>query len=128
VLAHPELNGAFQSDPERLRRLAQDGVLVQISARSLRPARRSRARELALQAVQEGFAHVLASDGHGADWRPPRLGAELADAQQRLPGLAERLRWMTHDAPAAILAGEPLPPAPAVAAGRRRGRFSLRGR
>jgi len=128
TLAHPELNPTFQAEPERLARLAADGVLLQITARSLRPARRSRSRALAVRAVEEGWCHVLASDAHAADWRPPRLGVELAEAQERMPALAERLHWMTHDAPAAILAGAPLGSPTPIAGPRRRGLFARRGR
>jgi hypothetical protein len=42
--------------------------------------------------------------------RPPRLSAGVAAASKVAPARAE---WMVTDAPAAILAGEPLPPPPA---------------
>jgi protein-tyrosine phosphatase len=110
TLAHPELNPSFQLHPDRLGRLAEDGVLIQITARSLQ--RRSRARALALTAIEWGWGSVLASDAHSADWRPPTLGQYLDKAARRHPGLAERLRWMTEAAPAAILAGGELPEPP----------------
>jgi protein-tyrosine phosphatase len=121
TLAHPELNPSFQAHAERLGLLAEDGVLVQITARSLQ--RRSRARPLALAAIEHGWGTVLASDAHSADWRPPVLGEYVSEAARRHPGLAERLRWMTEAAPAAILAGGELPPAPAVQRGGLLGRL-----
>ena len=61
--------------------------------------------------MRDGHAHVLASDAHsGRQLRPPALGAGAAAAAE-LVG-EERARWLVEDAPAAILAGEPLPEAP----------------
>ncbi|TMK39538.1 MAG: hypothetical protein E6G56_10580 [Actinobacteria bacterium] len=110
TLAHPELNPSFQLHADRLGRLVEDGVLVQITARSLQ--RRSPARPLALTAIERGWGSALASDAHSADWRPPTLGEHLHEAARRHPGLAARLGWMTEAAPAAILAGSELPQAP----------------
>jgi hypothetical protein len=38
----------------------------------------------------------------------------LEDAERQVPGLAAQLPWLTELAPAAILAGQPLPPRPAL--------------
>ena len=59
--------------------------------------------------MREGIAHVIASDTHtgGGD------RASLADAVAALSRDAPlRARWMVTEAPAAILAGDPLPPPP----------------
>jgi protein-tyrosine phosphatase len=122
TLAHPELNPSFQEQPERLERLVSEGVLLQLTARSVRPGRRSAHRALAMAAIERGWAHVLASDAHSSDWRPPTLGTEVRALAEQHPHLAARLAWMTRDAPRAILDGVALPPAPPIAAGRRRRR------
>ena len=116
VLAHPELNVSFQRDPERLARLVEWGALVQLTGGSLtRSDRRSRSRRLARLLVDRGLAHVIASDSHsGGPFRPPGLSAAV-EAAGRVD--AARAGWMVQDAPAAILAGEPLPAPPR--AGRR---------
>jgi len=119
TLAHPELNPSFQERPERLERLVADGILLQLTARSLRAGRRSPSRTLALTAIERGWAHVLASDAHSSDWRPPRLGWEVRALAEQEPHLAARLAWMTMDAPRAILDGVPLPLAPQVSSRRR---------
>lgn len=112
LLAHPENNPTFQRTPERLHELVERGVLLQVTARSLiRSDRRRGARPLAEALVRDGFAHVLASDAHsGHQLRPPALGAGAVAATE-LVG-AGRAKWLVEDAPAAILAGEPLPEAP----------------
>jgi protein-tyrosine phosphatase len=127
VLAHPELNPSFIADPARLGRLVESGVLLQITARALRPAKGSSSRAFALRVVQHGWAHALASDGHSATWRAPALGAELADAQAHHPGLAARLAWMTEEGPAAIIAGGVIPEAPDALVGAGGRLRSLRG-
>jgi protein-tyrosine phosphatase len=125
LLAHPERSVAFQRDPARLARLVERGVLIQITLPSLMSANgKSRSRALAFDLIREGLAHNIASDAHTpGPVRPPRLGAGVAAAAQVAPARAE---WMVTDAPAAILAGEPLPPPPAEVprmqhAGRSRG-------
>jgi protein-tyrosine phosphatase len=130
LLAHPENNATFQRSPERLRELVQQGVLLQVTARSLiRPDSKKGPRALAEALVREGVVHVLASDAHsGRHLRPPALAAGAAAAAD-LVG-EDRARWMVEDAPGAILAGEPLPDAPPAEKAPKRGRMlgRLRGR
>src|SRR2546421_6669824 len=70
TLGHPELNPSFQSDPDRLGRVAESGIVLQITSGSL-AGKRSAARSLAFRALEERWASVLASDSHSAEWRPP---------------------------------------------------------
>jgi protein-tyrosine phosphatase len=115
LLAHPERNPTFQRSPERLARLVDGGVLVQITAGALAGSRASRSRRFALAAVSEGVAHVIASDAHGfATVDRPALSEGLAVASELDPG---RAQWMVTDAPAAVLEGAPLPPPPTAGAG-----------
>src|SRR5436305_9557111 len=83
TLGHPELNPTFQADPERLGALAGAGVIVQITAASL-AGKRSAARSLAFRALHDGWASVLASDAHSAEWRPPGLNPGLEAAKRAL--------------------------------------------
>jgi protein-tyrosine phosphatase len=107
LLAHPERNPDFQRDPRRLAALAHDGTLLQVTADSLAAGGR-RTRRTALALVAEGVAHVIASDAHGG---VPR--AALRDGVAAAARVAPlRAEWMATDAPAAVLAGEPLPAPP----------------
>lgn len=126
VLAHPELNPDLQAEPDRLGELVARGSLVQLTARSLREPRRSRARSLAARALERGWAHALATDCHSAEWRSPRLASQLRDARRAHPGFSDALAWLVTVGPAAILRGErPGPPPERAAPLRRR---LLRGR
>lgn len=111
LLAHPERSRDFQRAPKRLATLAREGTLLQITADSLLAG--GRTGRFARSLVAEGVAHVIASDAHGSVRR-----AGLADGVAATARAApRRAQWMVTDAPAAILAGQPLPPAPAQAGG-----------
>lgn len=111
LLAHPERSEALQRDPARIAALVEQGVLVQLTARSLvRDAVPSAVQELAVALVMEGLAHVLASDAHAASGPAPHDLARGVAVASALVG--PRAEWMASDAPAAILAGEPLPQLP----------------
>lgn len=112
TLAHPERNPTLQRDPARLGALIESGILVQLTASSLAAGKRSPAREVALEALEQGWAHVIASDAHSADWRPPDLSAGLHAAGRSIPSLAAELEWMVTVAPFAIIHGDELPPRP----------------
>jgi protein-tyrosine phosphatase len=124
LLAHPERNSTLQREPERLEALARHGVLVQVTARSLLSGKDS--RRLATALVEQGVAHVIASDAHGsgAAHRAPRLSEAVDAAILVAP---ERALWMVTEAPAAILAGEPPPDPPSAPRPRRRGLRRLLG-
>jgi protein-tyrosine phosphatase len=111
LLAHPERNPSFQQDPERLVRLVEGDLLVQLTASSVTGP--GRAGKLARRLIADGHAHVIAGDLHRAGGNR----ASIADAVAAAGG--ERAPWMVTDAPAAILAGLPLPPAPVVESRRR---------
>jgi protein-tyrosine phosphatase len=125
LLAHPERSPTFQRDHRRLGALVERGTLLQLTALSLAESgRRSRSRRLALDLVRHGLAHVIASDMHGPHLARPGLRAGVEAAARVDP---QRARWMVTDAPAAILAGDPLPRPPAERIGPRRRRPRPRG-
>jgi protein-tyrosine phosphatase len=111
LLAHPERNPTLLAEPARLEALVRRGVLLQVTAGALiNPKRRSRSKRLALHLVEEGLAHVIATDAHSADGRRrPNMTAAVAAAARVAPTRAD---WLVTEAPAAILAGEPIPPPP----------------
>jgi protein-tyrosine phosphatase len=114
LLAHPERNPSFQAAPGRLAELVDQGTLLQVTAASL--AAGGRAGRLAQRLIADGRAHVIASDTHRAGGRRAALREGVA-AVRDAPA---RAQWMVTAAPAAILAGAPLPPAPEAPPRRRR--------
>jgi len=113
VLAHPERCPLFQREPERLRHLAEAGVLNAITAGSFTGAFGRTVRRAAIGILSAGVAHALVSDAHDTRRRPPGLEAGVAEADGAVPGMAAQAEWLVEAAPAAILSGAPLPERPA---------------
>jgi protein-tyrosine phosphatase len=106
LLAHPERSPTFQRDPARLARLTERGALAQVTTGSFKGDFGEVPRRAALAMLEGGIVHVLASDSHDAVHRPPGLRAAASAIDD------EQLDWMARAAPAAIVAGEPLPERP----------------
>jgi protein-tyrosine phosphatase len=114
VIAHPERNLEVQERPGRLSEAVEMGAFVQLTAASVDGRLGKRARACSRALLEEGLAHVVASDAHTAHVREAGL-SPAADAVGD-PGL---WRWLVEDAPAALLAGERVAPAPTVVRRRR---------
>jgi protein-tyrosine phosphatase len=114
VLAHPERNAEVQAAPGRLADLVRLGALVQITAASIDGRLGRSSRETALRLLELRLAHVLASDAHTPEIRAAGLAAAAGAVGDS--GLA---RYLTEDAPAAIVAGEPVEDPPALPRRRR---------
>jgi protein-tyrosine phosphatase len=112
LLAHPERSATFQREPQRLERLVDLGATAQVTAGSLSGGFGETAKRAALRMFEAGHVHVIASDSHDPRHRPP--DPRLADPEltARYGDVSEQVRWMTEDAPAALVAGTPLPPRP----------------
>jgi protein-tyrosine phosphatase len=118
LLAHPERNAEVQADPERVARLVHSGTLVQITAASLDGRSSKRTRACAFRLIEDGLAHVVASDAHAPEIRRGGLdGVASALGDEALA------RWLTRDVPAAIVGGGDLPPRPEPARRKRLGLF-----
>jgi protein-tyrosine phosphatase len=114
TLGHPERSPSFQRKLGSLQSLSEQGVLLQINAGALLAPRRSPIRRLAEHLCREGFAHVIASDGHRASsWRPVGELATGVQAAAALVGSA-RAQWMACDAPAAVISGADVPTPPEI--------------
>ncbi|HXE44120.1 MAG TPA: CpsB/CapC family capsule biosynthesis tyrosine phosphatase [Conexibacter sp.] len=107
VIAHPERHAG--ADVElRLRTLAAQGCLIQWTAAFV--ADRA-LREPVARWAGMGLVHLLGSDAHSARFgRPVALADGFAALRELLPEAT--VRWMEHEAPAAILRGEPVAPPP----------------
>jgi protein-tyrosine phosphatase len=74
IIAHVERYAFVHERPDRLQRLVDMGCIVQVNAGSTVGSRFSAGRRLTHSLLQRGLVHVLASDGHDAETRPPNLG------------------------------------------------------
>jgi protein-tyrosine phosphatase len=103
VLAHPERNDEVQVDPDRVARLVETGVLIQLTAASLDGRLGRRTSATAFRLLELGYAHLIASDAHAPSVRQVGMSAAAAAV-----GASELARWLTLDVPRAILDDEPL--------------------
>lgn len=107
VLGHPERNSEVRAAPQLLAEAVEQGALVQVTAGAVE-GRFGRSQQRAAQRLFElGLAHVLASDAHGPSMRSGGIAAAAAAV-----GDANLARYLTVLAPAAIVAGEPVPAVP----------------
>jgi protein-tyrosine phosphatase len=92
ILTHPERLGWIERHYDAFTRCARRGAWIQVTAGSLTGRFGSRPRYWSERLLDEGFVHVLATDAHGVEGRPPLL-AEGRDAARKWvgPDEAERL-------------------------------------
>jgi protein-tyrosine phosphatase len=75
ILAHPERHPELLHDPGAIEALIHRGCLVQVSSESIAsPADAKEARALK-RWVRRGIIHLIGSDGHSPQARPPRMSA-----------------------------------------------------
>jgi protein-tyrosine phosphatase len=107
VITHPERNPILQRTPQRILQWVELGCVVQVTGSALT----GRWGEPAWRAVQwllkREAVHVLASDGHDLQHRPPVLSAARNVAAE-LCG-EDVARALVDDNPRAIVSGQPLP-------------------
>lgn len=83
ILTHPERLSWIKTHYPLIERLARSGVWMQITAGSLTGAFGKSALYWAERMLDEGYAHILATDAHDPRRRPPNLsaGRDLAAAR-----------------------------------------------
>lgn len=107
ILAHPERNTVFQSNPDTLAALIGHGLRVQVTATSLTGAFGSTARASAETLLRRKLVHFVATDAHNTTKRPPRM-AEALDALRELVG-EEVAEALTIHNPRAVIENRALP-------------------
>jgi protein-tyrosine phosphatase len=132
VLAHPERSPAFQQAPHTLERLVAEGVLCAVTAGAFAGRFGRTAKAFVQRMTVDGLVHVVTSDAHDLAGRRPGIEDELRAAGRELAGLDALVPWLTREAPAAILRGDPVGMPPGMvdhaAAPPRRGWRRLLGR
>jgi protein-tyrosine phosphatase len=114
IISHPERNPGIMLRPERYYEMVRIGCLGQVTAMSLTGEFGPKIRQFAEKLLKKRLIHVIASDAHGTNGRPPGLTRALREAE-RIVG-EESARKMVTEYPKAILEGkkpkieEPLSP------------------
>jgi protein-tyrosine phosphatase len=113
VLAHAERYPMVQRQPRLVESIVARGIPVQLNAGSLFGDNGVLAQKAAESLLSKRLAHIIASDAHSAQWRPPVIRHALLRAADLTDD--DYARWMSG-IPWAILDGddvplpEPLPP------------------
>lgn len=110
VLAHPERSAGVQAPGgiDKLELAVSRGLYTQVTAGSISGRFGRTAKTTAQKLLERELVHVISSDAHNVDRRPPRIGEAAAEL-----GNPELARFLTVDAPLAIVNGDRLPPRPA---------------
>ncbi len=91
VITHPERNGLLRQRVELIAKWVEQGARVQLTAQSLTGKFGRNAKDFSRELLGRRLVHVVASDGHDCERRPPRMdqartwlrmeyGEELAEA------------------------------------------------
>jgi protein-tyrosine phosphatase len=107
VVAHAERNLAFARSPARLGDLVERGAMVQVTAASLLGELGLEVQKAAVGFFEAGMLHLVASDAHSLDFRPPRLAAARDWVRRSWGDEVEAALFDLN--PKAVLASQPLP-------------------
>jgi len=102
VIAHPERNGMFMENPDKLLPFIERGALCQCTAGSLTGLFGSRVQQVAVDYLLDGCYHFISSDAHGTGGRSPVLSEACRVVEGYSAGLGELL---TKDNPERLLQG-----------------------
>jgi len=103
IITHPERILDILKDFGRYENMIRMGCLGQVTAMSLTGGFGSRIMDVAERLLKKGLLHLIASDAHSLDGRPPLLSNALKRAE-RIVGKQEAQRMVT-EYPQAILEG-----------------------
>jgi protein-tyrosine phosphatase len=107
IITHPERHPAIMRDMTLLYDFIAMGALSQITAMSLTGEFGEAVQRCAQELLKHRLVHVIASDAHSADSRPPLLSRAVSEAAE-LTGSELLAMLLVSDIPAKILAGEPV--------------------
>ncbi len=104
VLTHPERLTWIKQHYALIQRLVRTGTWMQITAGSLTGAFGRDAKYWAERMANEGLVHILATDAHDAQRRPPDLAKGREVAEKLIGGVAAEHLVVTR--PSAVLANQ----------------------
>ena len=106
LITHPERLKWIDSHYSEFLEAARLGAWLQITAGAVTGHFGRSAQKYAERFLEDGYVHILATDAHGTNKRPPVLSAGL-NAVTRLLGDAVEARRMVIERPQAILDNTP---------------------
>ncbi len=104
IITHPERNLEVGQNPRRYYEIIRMGCLGQVTAMSVTGGFGPEVKRVAENLLSMGLVHVIASDAHSSDGRPPVLSHALR-AAGKIVGREEAWKMVT-EYPKAILEGQ----------------------
>ena len=106
IITHPERNHLLRDHRSRLAVWVGRGCLIQVTARSLLGGFGTQAQEAAVSLINANLVHVIASDGHDLEKRPPVLADGFEFVSYRWGD--QVARRLFEENPRAVLDGTPI--------------------
>lgn len=106
IVTHPERNPRMQQRPEQVLELVQQGCRVQVTANSLTGFWGKRSQEIACWLLDREAVHVIATDAHDLQRRPPIL-SKARDYLSKTYG-NKVAQALVENNPSAIIANLPI--------------------
>ncbi|RKD73635.1 protein-tyrosine phosphatase [Sinobaca qinghaiensis] len=78
LIAHPERNKTFVSEPGKLFDIVTNGAITQITAEALSGKGGKASQQFCETLIEHNLAHIISSDAHGVDHRPFALAEAYA--------------------------------------------------
>lgn len=82
MIAHPERNKYVLRELAAIGPFVEMGCLLQVTAGSVAGRFGPPAQQRSFEMLERGWVHILATDAHNVDWRPPMLAEGRAAAAQ----------------------------------------------
>lgn len=105
IITHPERNAVIQHNPNILFELISMGALSQVTAMSVTGGFGTMALDSSEIMLKHRLVHIIATDAHSAESRPPILSKAVESAEEIL-GTHEEAAQMVNDIPGAIIKGD----------------------
>lgn len=105
VITHPERNMLLQKRLEKLEAWVESGCLLQVTAHSFLGRFGKRAKAFSDLLLQKGLIHIVASDAHDTEHRPPKLRAAYTYVCAAAGEAVAELLFVSN--PRATLTGDP---------------------
>jgi protein-tyrosine phosphatase len=110
IITHPERNAALRDHRARLATWVERGCLIQVTGQSLLGRFGEQARDSAIALANRGLVHIIASDGHDLEHRPPVLADSYAFVADRWGEQTAQRLFLEH--PRAVLENVVITPSP----------------
>jgi len=104
VLSHPERIAMIQKNYKLLHEFIQAGALSQITAMSITGEFGKEIKKLTRTLVKKNLAHVIATDAHSRDRRPPILSRAVSEIADLIG--SDKAELMVQGIPQAIIEGK----------------------